>query len=100
MTKQADILVTAIGRRRQFTVGSDMVKSGAVVVDVGTTNLNGKLAGDVDFESVLKVASYITPVPGGVGPMTIALLLYNTLVAASMQRNVSLSFDPERLNHS
>jgi methylenetetrahydrofolate dehydrogenase (NADP+)/methenyltetrahydrofolate cyclohydrolase len=59
--------------------------------------LNGKLAGDVDFDSVLKVASYVTPVPGGVGPMTIALLLYNALVVASMQRNIGLSFELERL---
>jgi methylenetetrahydrofolate dehydrogenase (NADP+)/methenyltetrahydrofolate cyclohydrolase len=99
IARQADILVTAIGRRQQFTVGPDMVKPGATVVDVGTSNLKGKLAGDVDFDSVLKVASYVTPVPGGVGPMTIALLLYNTLVAASMRRNISLSFDPERLGH-
>ena len=100
IAKQADILVTAIGRREQFTVGPDMVKPGAAVVDVGTSTVNGKLAGDVDFESVLQVASYVTPVPGGVGPMTIALLLYNTLVAAAMQKNVGMSFDPERLNDS
>jgi 5,10-methylene-tetrahydrofolate dehydrogenase/methenyl tetrahydrofolate cyclohydrolase len=62
--------------------------------------VNGKLAGDVDFDAVLQVASYVTPVPGGVGPMTIALLLYNTLVAAAMQRNARVSFDPERLNDS
>ena len=52
------------------------------------------------FDSILKVASYVTPVPGGVGPMTIALLLYNTLVAAAMQKNIGMSFDPERLNDS
>ncbi len=97
---EADILVTAIGRREQFTVGPDMVKAGAVVVDIGTSTFNGKLAGDVDFDSVLKVASYVTPVPGGVGPMTIALLLYNTLVTASIQGNVELTFDPERLGVS
>lgn len=100
ITKQADILVTAIGRREQFTVGPDMVKPGAVVVDVGTSSLNGELAGDVDFDSVLTVASYVTPVPGGVGPMTIALLLYNTLLVASMQKKVDLGFDPERLSAS
>jgi len=100
IAKQADILVTAIGRREQFTVGPDMVKHGAAVVDVGTSTVNGKLAGDVDFDAVLQVASYVTPVPGGVGPMTIALLLYNTLVAAAMQRNARVSFDPERLNDS
>lgn len=96
ITKRADILVTAIGRRDQFTVKSDMVKPEAVVVDVGTSNMNGKLSGDVDFDSVLNVASYITPVPGGVGPMTIALLLYNTLLLASMQNNLQLSFDPDK----
>jgi methylenetetrahydrofolate dehydrogenase (NADP+)/methenyltetrahydrofolate cyclohydrolase len=98
IAREADILVTAIGRRQQFTVGPDMVKTEATVVDVGTSNVNGKLTGDVDFDSVLKVASFVTPVPGGVGPMTIALLLYNTLVAASMQTNIGLSFDPERLS--
>ena len=100
IARQADILITAIGRREQFTVGPDMVKPRAAVVDVGTSTVNGKLAGDVDFESVLQVASYVTPVPGGVGPMTIALLLYNTLVAAAMQKNIGMSFDPERLNDS
>jgi methylenetetrahydrofolate dehydrogenase (NADP+)/methenyltetrahydrofolate cyclohydrolase len=97
VAREADILVTAIGRRQQFTVGADMVKPGAAVVDVGTSSLNGRLAGDVDFDSVMKVASYVTPVPGGVGPMTIALLMYNALTAASMQKNAELSFDPERL---
>lgn len=100
ITKQADILVTAIGRRREFTVGPDMVRSGAAVVDVGTSSVQGKLVGDADFDSVLKVASYVTPVPGGVGPMTIALLLYNTLVAASMQKNISISFDLEPKSNS
>jgi len=100
IAREADILVTAIGRRQQFTVGPDMIKPGAVVADVGTSSANGKLAGDVDFDSVLNVASWVTPVPGGVGPMTIALLLYNTLVAASMQSEVELSLDPERLGAS
>jgi methylenetetrahydrofolate dehydrogenase (NADP+) / methenyltetrahydrofolate cyclohydrolase len=100
ITKEADILVTAIGRRQQFTVGPEMVKRGTAVVDVGTSILNGKLVGDVDFDSVIKVASFITPVPGGVGPMTIALLMYNTLVAAAGQKGVKLSFDPEHLEDS
>lgn len=79
--KRADVLVVAIGRA-DF-VKADMVKEGAVVIDVGMNrNAEGKLAGDVDFESVSKVASYITPVPGGVGPMTITMLLQNTLAAA------------------
>ena len=78
----ADILVVAIGRAKFVT--ADMVKEGAVVIDVGMDrDENGKLCGDVDFESVKEKASYITPVPGGVGPMTITMLLYNTVLTAS-----------------
>ena len=80
----ADILVVAIGKAN-FVTG-DMVKEGAVVIDVGMNRLeNGKLCGDVEFESAEKKASYITPVPGGVGPMTIAMLMKNTLTAAKQQ---------------
>lgn len=80
-TRRADILVVAIGKARFIT--SDMVKPGAVVIDVGMNrDENGKLCGDVDFSSVREKASYITPVPGGVGPMTITMLLENTLTAA------------------
>ena len=79
--RRADILVVAIGKADFIT--ADMVKEGAVVIDVGMNrNAEGKLTGDVDFETVSKVASYITPVPGGVGPMTITMLLQNTLTAA------------------
>ena len=79
--RRADILVVAIGKADFVT--ADMVKEGAVVIDVGMNrNAEGKLTGDVDFESVSQVASYITPVPGGVGPMTITMLLQNTLRAA------------------
>lgn len=79
--RRADILVVAIGRADFVT--ADMVKEGAVVIDVGMNrNAEGKLTGDVDFASVSEVASYITPVPGGVGPMTITMLLQNTLTAA------------------
>lgn len=82
--KQADILVVAIGKA-DFITG-DMIKEGAVVIDVGMNRKSdGKLTGDVDFESAEKVASYITPVPGGVGPMTITMLLQNTLTAAKEQ---------------
>jgi methylenetetrahydrofolate dehydrogenase (NADP+)/methenyltetrahydrofolate cyclohydrolase len=81
MTRQADILVAAVGRPR--LIRADMVKPGAVVIDVGVNRLpDGQLAGDVDFEGVSQVASAITPVPGGVGPMTIAMLLGNTVRAA------------------
>ena len=81
MTLLADVIVAAVGKRNVLT--ADMVKPGAVVLDVGMNrNDEGKLCGDVDFEGVEKVASYITPVPGGVGPMTITMLLVNTLEAA------------------
>jgi methylenetetrahydrofolate dehydrogenase (NADP+)/methenyltetrahydrofolate cyclohydrolase len=80
-TLQADLIVAAVGKRNVLT--ADMVKPGAVVIDVGMNrNDAGKLCGDVDFEGVSQVASYITPVPGGVGPMTITMLLVNTLEAA------------------
>ena len=82
--RNADILVAAVGRAN-FVTG-DMVKEGAVVIDVGMNRLeNGKLCGDVNFEEAEKKASYITPVPGGVGPMTIAMLMKNTLTAAILQ---------------
>ena len=85
VTKKADILVVAIGRANLIT--KDMVKEGAVVVDVGINRTdNGKLCGDVEFEEVSKVASYITPVPGGVGPMTIAMLMNNIVKAARLQK--------------
>lgn len=80
-TKNADILVVATGKPRMIT--AEMVKPGAVVIDVGINRLpDGKLCGDVDYESVRDIAGYITPVPGGVGPMTITMLLCNTILAA------------------
>jgi methylenetetrahydrofolate dehydrogenase (NADP+) / methenyltetrahydrofolate cyclohydrolase len=86
MTRQADVLVAAVGRAKFVT--ADMVKPGAVVLDVGINRLpesqGGKLVGDVDYDGVSEVASYITPVPGGVGPMTITMLLQNTLIAARL----------------
>lgn len=87
VTKQADILVAAIGKAKFVT--ADMVKQGAVVIDVGMNrDENGKLCGDVDFEVVKDKCSFITPVPGGVGPMTIAMLMKNTLTAAKLQNGV------------
>lgn len=81
ITKKADILIVAIGKTKFVT--QDMVKPGAVVVDVGINrNEQGKVCGDVDFENVEQIASYITPVPGGVGPMTIAMLMTNVIKAA------------------
>jgi len=82
-TKQADILVVAAGKPRLIT--ADMVKKGAVVIDVGINKVMGKSIGDVDFDDVKKVAGYITPVPGGVGPMTIAMLLENVLQCIWLQ---------------
>lgn len=87
VTKTADILVAAIGKAKFVT--ADMVKDGAVVIDVGMDrDENGKLCGDVDFEDVKDKASFITPVPGGVGPMTISMLMRNTLTAAKLQNNI------------
>ncbi len=80
VTREADILVVAIGKK-EFITG-DMIKPGAVVIDVGMNRDNGKLYGDVEFSSASEVASFITPVPGGVGPMTVAMLLKNTMKAA------------------
>lgn len=87
VTKRADILVAAIGKPKFVT--ADMVKEGAVVIDVGMDrDENGKLCGDVDFENVKEKCSAITPVPGGVGPMTIAVLMKNTLKACKIQNNL------------
>ena len=81
ITRQADILVAAVGRANFVT--ADMVKAGAAVIDVGINRVDGKIVGDVDFDAVSGVAGYITPVPGGVGQLTIAMLLANTLDAAA-----------------
>ncbi len=78
-TKNADILISATGVPKLIT--KDMVKKGAVVIDVGINKIDDKLVGDVDFDNVSKLASFITPVPGGVGPMTVAMLLKNTIIA-------------------
>ena len=86
-TKQADIIVVAIGKDR-FLKG-DMIKYGAVIVDVGMNRVDGKLYGDVDFESCKDKCSFITPVPGGVGPMTVTMLLYNSYVACLRNRGIN-----------
>lgn len=87
ITSKADILVAAVGRANFVT--ADMVKDGAVVIDVGMNRVDGKLCGDVDFAAVEPKASYITPVPGGVGPMTIGMLMKNTLKAAKLHHGVN-----------
>ena len=83
VTRTADILIVAIGRAKFIT--ADMVKPGAVVIDVGINRTESGLVGDVDFEGVKEVAGHITPVPGGVGPLTVTMLLHNTLLAARLQ---------------
>jgi methylenetetrahydrofolate dehydrogenase (NADP+)/methenyltetrahydrofolate cyclohydrolase len=84
VVREADIVVAAIGKPR--FVSAEMVKPGAIVIDVGINRVDGKLAGDVDFDRVREVAAWITPVPGGVGPMTIAMLMKNTVSAAERRR--------------
>jgi methylenetetrahydrofolate dehydrogenase (NADP+)/methenyltetrahydrofolate cyclohydrolase len=81
--REGDILVAAIGKPNFVT--KDMVKPGAVVIDVGINRVGDKLVGDVDFQTVKEIAGHITPVPGGVGPLTIVMLLHNTLKAAELQ---------------
>lgn len=89
-TKNADIVISAIGKAKFVT--SDMIKEGAIVIDVGINrDENGKVVGDVDFENVISKASYITPVPGGVGPMTIAMLMNNVIKATKLQNRRSES---------
>src|SRR5688500_11283064 len=88
ISKSADVLVAAVGRAK--LVGAEMVKPGACVIDVGVNRLaDGRLAGDVDFEAVKQIAGWITPVPGGVGPMTVAMLLENCVRAASREQSVT-----------
>jgi len=87
--RNADLVVTAVGNRQRFTLTADMIKEGAVIIDVGTARVGGKLTGDADFDSVKQKASWITPVPGGVGLMTRAMLLKNTVSAASIAREMS-----------
>ncbi len=85
-TKKADILVAAAGKPKLIT--KEMVKEGAVVIDVGTTKVDGKLVGDVDFDNAKEIAGFITPVPGGVGPMTRAMLMENTLKAMELAKKI------------
>jgi methylenetetrahydrofolate dehydrogenase (NADP+)/methenyltetrahydrofolate cyclohydrolase len=91
-TRQADVIVSAAGVPGLITKG--MVKPGAVVIDAGIKKVDGKVRGDVDFDGVKEVASYITPVPGGVGPMTVAMVLHNTLALA--ERHVDKSENDDR----
>ena len=87
--KNFDCIITAVGDRQKFTLASNMVKDGVIIFDVGISRINGKIQGDVDFKSVSERAGYITPVPGGVGPMTVTMLLKNTVHAASLLNEIS-----------
>jgi len=84
--QKADVIITAVGDRDRFTFTPDMIKEGAIVIDVAIARHDGKLVGDTDYDKIIEKASYATPVPGGVGPMTVAILLKNTVTAASLSK--------------
>ena len=84
----ADIIITAVGDRNKFTLTPEMIKEGAIVIDVAISRFQEKLVGDSDFEQIIQKASFATPVPGGVGPMTVAMLLKNTITAASLSSQI------------
>ena len=88
--QDADVIITAVGDRTKFELTPDMIKEGAIVIDVAITRHNDKLAGDADFEKIIEKASFATPVPGGVGPMTVAMLLKNTVTAASLSKGLGI----------
>ena len=86
----ADIIITAVGDRNRFTLTEDMIKEGAIVIDVAISKFQEKLVGDADYEQIIKKASFVTPVPGGVGPMTVAMLLKNTITSASLSSQIGI----------
>ena len=86
--RSADIIITAVGDRTKFTLTPDMIKKNSIVIDVAITRHEGKLVGDADFSKIIETTSYATPVPGGVGPMTVAMLLKNTVTAASLSKGI------------
>ena len=86
--RSADIIITAVGDRTKFTLTPDMIKENSIVIDVAITRHEGKLVGDADFSKIIETTSYATPVPGGVGPMTVAMLLKNTVTAASLSKGI------------
>lgn len=88
LCQSADIIITAVGDRSRFTLTPDMIKEGAVVIDVAISRFQEKLVGDTDYDQIIQKASYATPVPGGVGPMTVAMLLKNTITAASLSSQI------------
>jgi methylenetetrahydrofolate dehydrogenase (NADP+)/methenyltetrahydrofolate cyclohydrolase len=96
LCRSADVIITAVGDRTKFTLTPEMIKDGAIVIDIAITRYNDKLVGDCDYEQIIQKASYATPVPGGVGPMTVAMLLKNTITAASL----SIGIEKFRQNSS
>ena len=88
LCKEADIIITAVGDRAKFTLTPDMIKENSIVIDVAISRFNEKLVGDADYEQIIQKASFATPVPGGVGPMTVAMLLKNTITAASLSSQI------------
>ena len=86
--QNADIIITAVGDRTKFKLTSDMIKQGVIVIDVAISRHDGKLVGDTDYDDIIQKASWATPVPGGVGPMTVAMLLKNTVTAASLNKEI------------
>jgi len=86
--KNADVIITAVGDRAKFKLTSDMIKQDAIVIDVAISRHDGKLVGDTDYDDIIQKASWVTPVPGGVGPMTVAMLLKNTVTAASLSKEI------------
>lgn len=86
--KEADIIITAVGDRSKFTLRAEMIKQNSIVIDVAISRFQEKLVGDSDFEEIIQKASFATPVPGGVGPMTVAMLLKNTITAASLSSQI------------
>ncbi len=88
LCQAADIIITAVGNRNKFTLTPEMIKEGAIVIDVAISRFQEKLVGDSDFDEIIKKASFATPVPGGVGPMTVAMLLRNTITAASLSSQI------------
>ena len=87
---ESDIIITGVGNREIFKLTPDMVKDGAIVIDVATTRHEGKLSGDADYSEIIEKASFASPVPGGVGPMTVAMLLKNTVTAAALSRGIDI----------
>ena len=88
LCQTADIIITAVGDRNKFTLTSNMIKNNAIIIDVAISKFQGKLVGDADFDEIIQKASFVTPVPGGVGPMTVAMLLKNTITAASLSSQI------------